>query len=159
MSTTVSSFLKTRINPKSVKFPAFSLMIRESDVERAVRIRLRHPPRSLPLFVFSAEDSKLVRLLPHFLRSEGTGEVQFRPSADLILDSLYRESSRCPFHYRPRKSLHKDIAFQRQTNALRQYSRNHRQVRVSAYFGATSRNWLQSRVRYTELAGPFRAIR
>jgi hypothetical protein len=27
-----------------VKFPVSSLMIREFDVERAVRIRLRHPP-------------------------------------------------------------------------------------------------------------------
>ena len=33
--------------PKSRKFPVFSLMIREFGTQRALRIRLRHPPSSL----------------------------------------------------------------------------------------------------------------
>ena len=58
-------------------------MIREFDAESSSHQTVSSASQS-PISAFSAENSKIVRMLAHFLRSEGTGEAQIRPSvADL----------------------------------------------------------------------------
>jgi hypothetical protein len=49
MPAAVSEGSDIQSEPKSTKFPVFSLMIREM-MQRAVRIRLRHPPVLLGFF-------------------------------------------------------------------------------------------------------------
>jgi hypothetical protein len=58
MPAAVSEGSDIQSEPKSTKFPVFSLMIREM-MQRAVRIRLRHPPPSLRFEGFSVEVRKL----------------------------------------------------------------------------------------------------
>ena len=69
--------------PKSEKFPVFSLMIREFDVESGSH-RTAPSATQSAILAFSAVSSKIVRMLEHFLRPEGTGEAYIWPSvADL----------------------------------------------------------------------------
>jgi hypothetical protein len=57
-----------------MKFPVFSLMIREFDggAQFASDCIIRHSVRD---FRFSAEKSKILPMLAHFLLAEGPGEV------------------------------------------------------------------------------------
>ena len=57
-----------------MKFPVFSLMIREFDAESNSHQTASSATES-SVFEFSAEKSKILRMFAHFLLPEGTGEA------------------------------------------------------------------------------------
>ena len=67
-----------QITTKSVKFPVFTLMIREFDAETGSHLTVSSAKQSA-ISAFSAEKSKIARTFAKTVRLKGTGESQFRP--------------------------------------------------------------------------------
>jgi hypothetical protein len=74
MSTAVSECLEPRINPKSMKFPVFSLMIREIGAESCSH-QTESSVNQSAISGFSSEKSKTLRTFARFLRLEGTADA------------------------------------------------------------------------------------